>query len=246
MSRTAKGRMLLGLMSALIVAIIAGAIVMQAEGNTVVKPDMYYTWGLDNKRISIDVGQIITDVTFTLKGVTHQTDDVTANIEFYLLHNPPCYKPNGQEWVSNIGDLTGDDSPQPSRPVRRGGTVSINSWMPTLIYTYHDNHPGKEDVSFKLSEHNEPDSWVWKIFKSPFDFTLSNSSTVSFTSSVLEFIDYAGTGDSVGILVDPGGAGNFQWDGVEVKIKIETFEGTYVKKEQIVVVDFGNRAPVIF
>lgn len=247
MSKNTKGITFMGLLMVIAVIILIAILFMgeEAKARVRVRPNNYYTYGIANDLIEIAPGKIITEVTFNIQGISHQTDDSSAALEFYLVDNPPIYEP----WISNVGDITGDDAPQPSPPIRRGATVSIGSrWMPSLLFTYQDNTAGYENVSFKLSDVDIPDSWVWDIFDKPFNFILSGGdpNTIVFSSTLLEFIDYAGTGDAVGLLIDPKGTGYFQIERMEVIIKIETFEGDYSKKEQTIVFDFGNRAPVIF
>ncbi len=247
MSKIANGKAFFSILLAIVIIIVASILIKAVKARTItVRPDKYYTWGVPGDQIEIVPGQIITDVTFTLQGITHQTDDPSSSIEFYLVDNPPAEA--GGQWVSNIGDITGDDIPgPPSPPRRREATVEIPGPGFQLIFTYQDNIIGKENVSFKLNEIDNPDSWAWDIFDKPFNFTLSGGdpNIVTFSSSTLEFIDYAGNSTPVGILIDPGGNGYFTIDGIEMKIKIETYEGAYTIQEQVIVVDFGNRAPVI-
>jgi len=240
MSKTTKKITIIGLLIS-IVSIIFVAVLFKGHPGieaVTVRPDNYYTWGWSNDELDIVEGQIITEVTFNLQGISHQTDNPDAILEFYLIDNPP--DENGQQWVSNMGNTgIGDSTNVPRR--------SSPPWEPSLLFTYQDNTPGYENVSFKLSDTDILDHWIWDVYKRPLNLTLSGGdpNTVTFTSTLLEFIDYAGTGNAVGLLIDPGGEGYFQIGNMEMIVTIETFAGTYVKTVQTVIINFGNKAPVI-
>ncbi|MBN1816841.1 MAG: DUF1080 domain-containing protein, partial [Sedimentisphaerales bacterium] len=54
---------------------------------------------------------------------------------------------------------------------------------------------------YSLGSINDDSSWVWDIFEKPFQFDLLGS-VASFSSSLLELIDFAGSGNSFGIGID--------------------------------------------
>ncbi len=263
MSKRAKGITFIGLLIVLSMMVVITIVWVQISKarTVVVNPNRYYTWGLKGDALNIEPGEIITEVTFTLLGVTHQTDDPIAQLEIFLVDAPPAgSKGETQKWISNMGDIIGHDashSPSPPRKIISGRTMTTEirkEWEPQVLLNYQDTHIGKEDVVFKLSEINDPESWVWNIFDSPFNFTLAsvdpnNAPVVSFSSGLLEFIDYAGNSTPVGILVDPNGGRNFRIDGIKMKIKVESFNGDYIMKEQTIVVEAGdyraNKAPVL-
>jgi len=220
-------------------------IAMPVDGHVVIESDRYYTWGVFNDYLNIIPGQIITEVTVYLDGITNLAEDSNSILEFFLVDNPPSKM--SQEWVSNIGDIIGDDATNGvMEPRAVGPTIRVTKFEPTLIFLYRDNKIGKENVSFKLSDINNANSPMWKVFKYPFVFTLANSKTVTYSSALLDFIDFSGTSTSVGILIDHGGDNSFKVDGMKIKIKIENYQDEYNFIEQIIVADFGNQPPVIF
>ena len=252
MSRKAKGRVVMGLLLCVVAVLAIVTVVKIVKARSIiVKTDQYYTWGIPVNSIDIVPGQIITEITFTLQGITSKDDNSSDKLDIYLVDNPPTETNNG--WVSNKGDITGEDVGNRivSRSRRIGGSVTMTdryAFSPPIIYSYTDSTPGKETVTFKLSTVDREDSWAWDVFKKPFNLTLSGGdpNVVAFSSSVLEFIDYAGTGTAVGILIDPEGDNYFEIDGIIMTLQIENYEGTYEKKIQAFPVDFGeNKPPVL-
>ncbi len=254
MSKRTKGITFLGLLIIVVIIVIGGILVKNVGGRTL-REDRYYVWGFDGDLLTISPGQIITEVTFTFKGITHQDENSSAKLEFFLVDNPNLSQGVQKSFITNIGDIIGDDAtngPNPASPKRRGVTIAKSTgWGPPIL-SYQDNTSGKEDVILRLSNVDNPESWVWDVFDKPFNFALSTvdpntSDTVSFTSGLLEFIDYMGNGTGAGILIDPAGNGYFEIDDIIMEITINNFEGEPTTITQTISVDFAadNRPPYI-
>lgn len=81
---------------------------------------------------------------------------------------------------------------------------------------------------FCFSQINDADSDVWKEFQAPFIFTLADNTTVQYTSSLLNLIDYVGTGRSLGIGIDSDGTNSESFGDISLKITATAYtaEGT--------------------
>jgi len=253
-----KGKITFSLLFIIVLTIVTMFLVKELKGSPV-RSDKYYVWGFSEELFNIEPGQIPTEVTFTFKGLTHHLDNSSAKLEIFLVDNPNLSKGTKNSFVINEGDITGSDAPLSSPPIKRiQGDVTITNkarddgyndgkWHPLLFFNYHDNHPGKEDITVKLSEIDDTDSWVWDIFDKPFNFTLSDTTTISYTAGLLEFIDYLGNGTGVGILIDPAGNSYFEIDDIIMEVKIETYEGEYAVIRKTIFADMidDNNAPMI-
>lgn len=251
MKKRIKGKIVWSLL--FVVVLIIGAISINNVKGRTLRNNRYYVWGFSSDLLNISPGQIITEVKFTFKGLTHQDENSSAKLEFFLVDNPNLSQGVQKSFVTNIGDIIGDDSTNGSTArKKRGNTIAINTgWGPPML-TYQDTHTGKEDVILRLSNVDNPESWVWDIFDKPFNFALSTSApnipiTTSFSSGLLEFIDYMGNSTGAGILIDPAGNGYFKIDDIIMEITIKNFEGNPATITQIISTDFiaENKAPYI-
>jgi len=86
---------------------------------------------------------------------------------------------------------------------------------------------------------------VWDIFDYPFNFQLADSSDVSYSSSLLELIDYAGNSTPFGIGFDPNIADDFSFRGISLQLTVNSFEGE--PDQSLLTFSYGdiNRAPVL-
>ena len=71
------------------------------------------------------------------------------------------------------------------------------------------------DGNIQFLSINDPNSHFWNIFETPFLVTFGDGQQVNYSSSVLNFVDYAGTGRSVGFFI----FGNFNKASVDIKVK---------------------------
>ncbi len=256
MGKRLKGKIVWSLLFVIVIVIvIVGTILVNNVGGRTLRKNRYYVWGFNSNLLNISPGQIITEVKFIFKGLTHQNDNSSAKLEIFLVNNPNLSQGVQKSFITNIGDIIGDDAingPNPAPPKRKGITLVKSTGWGSPILSYQDNTPGKEDVILRLSNVNNPESWVWDVFDQPFNFALSTADPnipdiVSFTSGLLEFIDYMGNGTGAGILIDPAGNGYFEIDDIIMEITIKNFEGEPATITQTISVDFAvdNRPPYI-
>jgi hypothetical protein len=140
--------------------------------------DKFYTWGIDPDTLKIPDGSIITDATVTIHGLTSTTETITDSLTAYILDNPP------------LGFFPNRAAP---------GVDHFQGHGFALWPDYRDKTPGKEKLTFHLNDLNDPASWVWSTFTYPFEFRLADSTSVPYSSSLLELIDYAGNGTPFGL-----------------------------------------------
>ena len=169
-----------------------------------IDPNQYYTWGISNDELFIPPGQIITEAVLTIHGITNPGESENDILYIYLIDNPPT---DFKAYVENIAaDIFGNP-----------GVI--------LEPPYQDFIEGREELTYTLSQLDDELSSVWRVFDYPFDFILADSSIVTYSSSLLTIIDYAGTGTSFGFGFDPNGLNGYGYDGVSLEITIESYLG---------------------
>ena len=194
----------------------------------------YYTYGINDDYIDkyIEPGEILTNVKVIFVNITNVAENPDDTLHIYLCDNPP---------LGMISNIDGDPnnsffgySPGSNRPLRDGLTTSsILQLFSPLTPAYKDTTPGTENLVYNLIDIDDPNSWAWDVFQKPFIFQTSSSApnnTVTFSSMVLEFIDYAGNSTPVGFGFDPTGTNGFTFDEIIVELTIERYEGTYEKR----------------
>ena len=157
----------------------------------------YYTWGIDGDELNIPDGSIITEAVLTLHDITNWDN----NLHMHIVDNPPL------DFTANVDDGSGDFFQD------FGGLLSGCSY--DLV---------DEDLVITFSQINDENSWVWDIFDSPFNFQLADSSVVSYSSSLLELIDYAGNSTPFGIGFDPDG-NSYSFQAMTLYLTVESHEG---------------------
>ena len=179
--------------------------------------DKYYTWGISNDELAVPSGSIVTEATLTIHNITSTTENEDDMLYIHLVDNPPL------GYITNEGNTSGDN---------------FKSQGAALEPIYHDQTTGTERLIYALGSINDPLSPVWQVFNYPFVFQLADSSTVSFSSSLLEFIDYAGTGTSFGFAFDPNGIDGYHFDGISLQLTIQSFQGA--PAQSVVTFTYGN------
>ncbi len=161
----------------------------------VIEPNQYAIWGIGADEIVIPAGSVITDAVLTIENVS------PANTPLYvhLLDNP------------NKGFALGTDS--------SGGNVFDGYGVP-LVGTYQNGN-----FICRLSQINDSQSSIWQVFAQPCTMTLAGGSTVSFSSSLLELMDYAGNGRGLGIGVDSAAGVEVTLDSLKLDITTKTYQG---------------------
>ncbi len=180
--------------------------------------DKYYTWGISSDNVSIAEGSIITEARLAIHGITNWDN----NLHMHIVDNPPL------DFVANEDHNSGDFFQD------FGGLLSGYS------YEFVNG-----DLVITFSQINEENSWVWDIFDYPFNFQLADSSDASYSSSLLELIDYAGNSTPFGIAFDPYTDDDFSFRGISLQLTVNSFEGD--PDQSLLTYSYGdiNRAPVL-
>ena len=226
--------------------ILLGVTLLAAQEETL-DVDKYYTWGLgtDYFATKIEPGEIVTDVKFIFQGITNVEDDPNSALYVHIINDPPkgFIANEDKDPNSNFFDLYGNTLISKSE---RTISKITRDPFPEKFPPYIDKKIGKEDFTYNLSEINDPNSWVWKVYKHPFVFhpnAEDPNEIVEFSSAVLTFIDYAGSGNSFGLGFDPTGKNGFVFDKLVLAVTIEKYEGIHEKRFVLLKV---NRPPIIF
>ena len=165
--------------------------------------DRYYTWGISSDDLNIPEGSIITEAVLTIQGITNWDN----NLYMHIVDNPPL------DFVANVDDGSGDFF------------QDFDGLLSGYSYELVDG-----DLVITFSQINDENSWVWDIFDSPFNFQLADSSVVSYSSSLLELIDYAGNSTPFGIGFDPDG-NSYDFQAMTLDLTVESYEGQAVRSD---------------
>lgn len=220
-----------------------------SQNYTVLEPQKYYIMGVSSEELSslIPVGSIITNVKLKIYNLTNMVENENDKLYIYLLDEPGVgwYSFNNKSSTENALGFSPSNVviSRSNRLIKDPNEVYIED--PPFIPIYQDHVPGTEDMIYDLNTINDDSSWTWNIFSRPFVMNFSNNPgySVTMSSSVLEFIDYAGSGHSFGIGFETIGENNFRINAITLEMTIESYQGTYVKK--IVSLYSLNRPPVI-
>lgn len=222
--------------------ILSYPIAFIATSNVFFDTGKYYVWGISNTQFYIPVGYIPTEMNLILNGISHINDSPYSRLDFYLIDEPLISKTIKTSFVTNDGDIM-EPIDSSYHYLRR----KVLPRKPTLLYSYIDNFVGTENVSFNINHANDPNSEYFngKISKS-IEMKLSDSSIAIINSGLLEFMSFAGSGDSMGILLDPEGLDNFIIDDLLIEIKMKTYVGEYSTIVQRISAWAFNSPPFIF
>ena len=217
----------------LILAIAYGA---DFSGKEKITTDKYYTWGITSEKIStyISEGEIFTEVKLIFKNITNIKDDPNDVLYVHLVDEPPIGTISNTDIDPNSNFFEPKESSIES--IRREIAIAKNKggFSKALYPPYKDTKVGTEDLVYILSQIDDPNSWTWRVFEKPFNFQVDPNNTVEFSSSLLEFIDFAGNGGTIGFGFEPTGENGFTFEEVDVELTIERYEGQYEKRVVII------------
>ncbi|MCK5175657.1 MAG: hypothetical protein KAR47_19840, partial [Planctomycetes bacterium] len=142
-----------------------------------------YTWGVDSDDLTIPDGSIITEAVLKIHNVTRTGDGQNGLLHIHLLDNVP------------LGLVANDNQTE---------TDIFQDQGPLLTPVHRGSLQVTEDITYNLGTINDLSSSVWDTFGYPFVFPLVDS-TVDYSSTLLNLIDYAGSGTSLGFGFDPNG-----------------------------------------
>ncbi len=186
--------------------------------------DKYYTWGISNDDLVVPNGSIVTEATLTIHNITSTAENEGDMLYIHLVDNPPL------GYIANEGNTSGDN---------------FQSQGAALEPLYRDQTAGTERLVYTLGSINDLSSPIWQVFDYPFIFPLADSSTVSFSSSLLEFIDYAGTGTSFGFAFDPNGIDGYDFNGISLQLTIQSFQDAAAQSVATFTYGNTNEPPVL-
>ena len=159
----------------------------------VLQTNQYAVWGIDDSNIVIPAGSVITEAVLTIT----TAGPVNALFYAHLLDN------------AKAGFATGIDT--------KGGDFFAPHGI-LLLGTYENGR-----YVCRFSQNNDIQSPIRAIFPEPTSITLVDSTTVVFSSALLELISYAGNGKGFGIGIDPGDAANFNITGLKLDMTIQSY-----------------------
>jgi hypothetical protein len=174
---------------------------MAAHAGTL-RANQYYTWGIETQDLTIPDGSIITKAVLTFHDIKNWKNDGTDRLYVHLIENPPVGLSEYSD--SDTLDTFADD-----------GKALQSSFQATRL-------------AYSLQETDDALSWVWSVFKIPFQFILSDSTQVQYSSSLLELIDFAGTGTSFGFGIDPE-VRDYTYSRITLELTVDAYEGTAAK-----------------
>ena len=163
-----------------------------SAGAQTLASDQYFVWGISDQQVQIPAGSVVTEAVLTI----HNLSPADAPLAVHLLDNPAAGTAVGTDpQQGNIFEGYG---------VPLTGTVSGGDW------------------TCRLSQVNHPDSPIWNVYSSPFVFTLADGSSVSYSSALLEFMDYIGNGGGFGFGLDCNS--ECTWSDIDLTLTINSFE----------------------
>jgi hypothetical protein len=134
------------------------------------------TWGITNSDSPIPAGSIPIGAILTLHQVFMDSAASSQMLSLYLLHNPD----------PGLVKLAGNPSCDPFDG--NGIPIGVFSQLTT---------PG-QDLTVDLAQVNHPESQIRSVFPDSFTQTLGNQNTITYSSALLELLDYSGSGRSFG------------------------------------------------
>ena len=185
-----------------VVSIIAAALTVGAASGGALRSSYYYTWGIDSDDLNISDGSIITEAVLRIEGITNWDN----KLHIHVVDNPPL------GFVSNV-DSSSEDFFDGFGGLLTGSSYSLSGG----------------DIVITLGGINDTDSWVWDVYQSPVNFQLADSSTVSYSSALLELIDYAGNGTPFGFGFDPAG-NEYYYTKMTLGLTVRSYEGAVSQK----------------
>jgi hypothetical protein len=173
------------------------------------------TWAIASTDLTIPVGSIPVGAILTLHNVFIDTSVSSQTLAIYLLHNP-------QPGLVHLAGISSCD------PFESCG-ISIGKFSEWTT-------PG-QNLAIDLAQANDPQSPIWSVFPNPFTQTLGNQETITYSSALLELLDYSGSGRSFGFGFYSQG---FTCSGITLQITIQSL--TQATNPQMITYTYGNWA----
>lgn len=160
------------------------------------------TWGIANSELNIPAGNIITGATLTIHNAAFLAATGSETVYIHLLDNPD----------SDITEYTDG----------LAGNYFEEYGVYLATFSASDLPESPSDIILELGQISDTTSAVWSVFGQPFTLTTfptAAASQVSYSSALLELLDYAGTGRSFGFGLD---CDEFSFSGMTLELTIES------------------------
>jgi hypothetical protein len=141
-----------------------------------ISPGESCTWGIANSDLPIPAGSVPVGASLTLHHVFMDSAASGQALSIYLLHNP----------APGLVKLAVDPSLDPFDGC--GIPLGVVSQLAA---------PG-QDLTVDLAQVNNPQSQIWSVFSNPFTQTLGNLDTITYSSALLELLNYSGSENAFG------------------------------------------------
>lgn len=126
-----------------------------------------------------------------------------------------------------------------TRKIRNGPVENAG----TRLMEYRNSKTVRSsDLIITFSGIDDRNSHLYSVFSYPTKITLSGGESVTLTSSVLELMDYCGTGRAFGFLFVPKGNAKFSVNRIIFEITVRSYTGDPVTKTKRFLT---NKAPII-
>jgi len=177
---------------------IAGLFLSVLSTAATIPVGSYATWGIASDSPDIPEGSIISEATLTIYGVSSSD---TADFDVYLLDNPrPGFSEKQKNSLGSKFEGFG---------TRLTGTIENGNYSCRLGHL----------------DNNDLQSYVWNAFAYPFNFSLADGREISYTSALLELIDYVGTSSFWGFGLESVGNDPFSFSWLKLEITISSYVG---------------------
>jgi len=177
-----------------------------AHAQSVIDEQNAGTWSIGNNELNIPTGSIITQGTLSIHNASFVSETGSETVFVHLLDNPDA----------GITEYTDSQT----------GDYFERYGVHLAQFSTSDLPAGPSDITLELGQITDASSAVWSVFGQPFTITTFPSATasqVSYSSALLELLDYAGTGRSFGFGLDCDG---FAFSGLTLELTIESMDSS--------------------
>ncbi|MBN1816196.1 MAG: hypothetical protein JW828_02475 [Sedimentisphaerales bacterium] len=148
-------------------------------------------WSLDNRTVAIPSGYVVTDAYVSIRQIKPLSQ--TSRVHVYLVNNPAAgVHVYGAQEKNTLAEMI------------PAATVTVDAAQ-------------SADVAIDLEKCDNPDSWVWDLYRRPFLLEIGDSEPVVYSSCLLELVDYAGTDTGFGLAFLAEGE-SIEWDRLELRL----------------------------
>lgn len=186
------------------------------------------TFGIETNNVDIVPGEIITEISVTLKGVNRTFGDPNRIMHVNFIDDPlpKLIIATNEPPLPYVEPKLDPNTFYISRMTRNKKAEEYG----TPIAQYVDRKNGKEDYKILLSSVNNDESFIWTVYSKPLIFLLADGSKVNYSSSILEVMNYVGNGRGFGILLVPENKSTFSVDQIIIEFEVKSYQGNPITK----------------